>query len=306
MLRSIGPVWDGNEVWLLAGGGTLYFAFPLLYASAFSGFYLALMIVLWLLILRGLGIELRMHLEIGVWRAFFDGIFFLASVLLSIFYGAALANVIRGVPLGGDGYFFLPLWTDWRVGPQPGILDWYTIIGGVLALIALALHGALYLAVKTENELQQRARRLAKRLSIAVLVLTFVSLPASMSARPDALQNYRTYPILFTIPVLLLLALLGTIYFGRREDDRPAFVCSSLYLSLMLVGAAVALYPRLLPSSDNSGRDITVAKALSGPHTLRVGLVWWAVGMCFASVYFIVVYRMFRGKVRLEEGGYGH
>jgi cytochrome d ubiquinol oxidase subunit II len=200
----------------------------------------------------------------------------------------------------------LPLWTDWRVGPQPGILDWYTIIGGVLALIALAPHGALYLAVKTENELQQRARRLAKRLSIAVLVLTFVSLPASMSARPDALQNYRSYPILFMIPVLLLLALLGTIYFGRREDDRPAFVCSSLYLSLMLVGAAVALYPRLLPSSDNSGRDITVAKALSGPHTLRVGLVWWAAGMCFASVYFIVVYRMFRGKVRLEEGGYGH
>ena len=306
MLRSIGPVWDGNEVWLLAGGGTLYFAFPLLYASAFSGFYLALMIVLWLLILRALGIELRMHLEIGVWRSFFDGIFFLASVLLCIFYGAALANVIRGVPLGGDGYFFLPLWTDGRVGPQPGILDWYTGIGGVLALIALALHGALYLAVKTENELQHRARHVAKRLSIAVLVLTFVSLPASMSARPDALQNYRAYPVLFAIPLALLLALFGTIYFCRRQDDRKAFASSCLYLALMLVGAAVALYPRLLPSSDNSGRDITIAKALSGPHTLRVGLVWWAVGMCFASVYFIVVYRMFRGKVRLEEGGYGH
>ncbi|PYV74377.1 MAG: cytochrome d ubiquinol oxidase subunit II, partial [Acidobacteria bacterium] len=112
MLRSIGPVWDGNEVWLLAGGGTLYFAFPLLYASAFSGFYLALMIVLWLLIMRGLGVELRMHMEIGVWRSFFDGLFFISSLLLAIFYGAALANVIRGVPLGEDGYFFLPLWTN--------------------------------------------------------------------------------------------------------------------------------------------------------------------------------------------------
>src|SRR5205814_1112866 len=120
-IRSIGPVWDGNEVWLLAGGGTLYFAFPLLYASAFSGFYLALMIVLWLLIMRGLGVELRMHMEIGVWRAFFDGLFFISSLLLAIFYGAALANVIRGVPLGEDGYFFLPLWTNWRVGPAPGI-----------------------------------------------------------------------------------------------------------------------------------------------------------------------------------------
>ncbi|MEO6983510.1 MAG: cytochrome d ubiquinol oxidase subunit II, partial [Edaphobacter sp.] len=123
-LRSIGPVWDGNEVWLVAGGGTLYFAFPLVYASAFSGFYLPLMIVLWLLILRGVSIELRSHISLGVWRTFFDALFAFSSSLLAIFYGAALANVIRGVPIGPDSYFFLPLWTNWRVGPSPGILDW--------------------------------------------------------------------------------------------------------------------------------------------------------------------------------------
>src|SRR6476646_4347112 len=156
MVRAIGPVWDGNEVWLVAAGGTLYFAFPLLYASAFSGFYLALMIVLWLLIMRGASVELRMHIDDAVWRSFFDGLFFLSSSLLAVFFGAALANVIRGVPLQADGYFFLPLWTNWRVGPQPGILDWYTVIGGVVALVALGVHGALYLAVKTEGELQQR------------------------------------------------------------------------------------------------------------------------------------------------------
>src|SRR5271166_7049208 len=137
-LGSIGPVWDGNEVWLLAGGGTLYFAFPLLYASAFSGFYLALMIVLWLLIGRGASIELRAQINIGVWKSFFDGLFFFSSALLAIFFGAALANVIRGVPLQEDGYFFLPLWTNWRIGSQPGILDWYTVIGGVVALVAVA------------------------------------------------------------------------------------------------------------------------------------------------------------------------
>src|SRR6266571_3133667 len=152
-LHSIGPVWDGNEVWLLAGGGTLYFAFPLLYASAFSGFYLPLMIVLWLLIGRGISIELRMHIDNGVWRSFFDGLFFLSSTLLAIFLGAALANVIRGVPIGPDQYFFLPLWTNWRVGPNPGILDWYTVIGGLVAFIALAVHGALYLATKASGEL---------------------------------------------------------------------------------------------------------------------------------------------------------
>src|ERR1700716_3672007 len=125
VIRTIGPVWDGNEVWLIAGGGTLYFAFPLLYASGFSGFYLPLMMVLWLLILRGIGIELRMHLDSLVWRGLFDGAFGIASLLLAVFYGAALANVIRGVPLQPDGYFFLPLWTDWKPGAEPGILDWY-------------------------------------------------------------------------------------------------------------------------------------------------------------------------------------
>jgi cytochrome d ubiquinol oxidase subunit II len=138
-LRSIGPVWDGNEVWLLAAGGTLFFAFPLLYASAFSGFYMPLMIVLWLLILRGLSVELRMHVHEPLWRSFFDGLFFFSSSLLAIFFGAALANVIRGVPIGPDNYFYLPLWTDWRTGANPGILDWYTVIGGLMALLALSL-----------------------------------------------------------------------------------------------------------------------------------------------------------------------
>jgi cytochrome d ubiquinol oxidase subunit II len=306
MLRSIGPVWDGNEVWLLAGGGTLYFAFPLVYASAFSGFYLALMIVLWLLIMRGISVELRMHINVGVWKSFFDGLFFFSSALLAIFYGAALANVIRGVPLQEDGYFFLPLWTNWRIGPQPGILDWYTVIGGVVALVALAVHGALYLAVKTEADLQQRSRTVARRLWMLLLVLTIVSLPASMIARTDTLANYRAYPIAFLVPVAVLLALLGMIQFCRKGADLKAFACSCAYLTVMLVGAAIGLYPRLLPSTTGLRYDITIEKALSGPHTLRVGLAWWAFGMCLAFTYFVIVYRMFRGKVSLEGGGYGH
>ena len=305
MLRSIGPVWDGNEVWLIAGGGTLYFAFPLLYASAFSGFYLALMIVLWLLIMRGASIELRMQINMGVWKAFFDGLFFFSSAVLPIFYGAALANVIRGVPLHADGYFFLPLWTDWRVGPQPGILDWYTVIGGVVAFVALAEHGALYLAVKTEADLQARARIFANRLWTALCIVTLVSLAGSMIARPDTLTNYKAYPIAFAIPIAVLLALFGMLLFSRKGDDRKAFACSCVYLTVMLVGAAVGLYPRLLPATTGTQYDITVAKALSGPHTLHVGLIWWAFGMCLALLYFIIVYRMFRGKVSLDSG-YGH
>src|SRR5215813_6415039 len=153
VIRAIGPVWDGNEVWLLAAGGTLYFAFPLLYASSFSGFYLPLMMVLWLLMLRAIGIEFRAHIEDRVWQGFFDVIFSVSSILLAIFFGAALGNVVRGVPLTAEGYFFEPLWTNWMVGKENGILDWYTVLCGVVALVTLTIHGALYLANKTEGEL---------------------------------------------------------------------------------------------------------------------------------------------------------
>src|SRR5215469_12846560 len=162
-LRTIGPVWDGNEVWLVAAGGTLFFAFPLLYARAFSGFYLPLMIVLWLLILRGISIELRGHSSDPLWRLFFEGLFCFASTLLAVFFGAALGNVVRGVPIGPDGYFFLPLWTNFIPGPNPGILDWYTVLGGILALTALSLHGTLYLALKTQGQVEHRAIHFARR-----------------------------------------------------------------------------------------------------------------------------------------------
>jgi len=306
MLRAIGPVWDGNEVWLLASGGTLYFAFPLLYASAFSGFYLALMIVLWLLIMRGASIELRMQMEIGVWRSFFDGLFFISSALLAIFFGAALANVIRGVPLNEDGYFFLPLWTNWRVGPEPGILDWYSVLGGVVAFVALAVHGALYLAVKTEDALQQRARVFARWAWGVLAALTVISLPASIIVRGDTLVNYKSYPVTFVVPLMVVLSLVCIFRFSRHGGDRMAFASSCIYLSAVLVGAAIGLYPRLLPSSGDAARDITIPKALSGPHTLHVGLAWWALGMLLALTYFVIVYRMFRGKVSLDSGGYGH
>lgn len=305
LVRSIGPVWDGNEVWLLAGGGTLYFAFPLLYASSFSGFYLPLMIVLWLLIMRGASIELRMHIDHEVWRSFFDGLFFVSSALLAIFFGAALANVIRGVPLGSDNYFFLPLWTNWRVGPNPGILDWYTVIGGVVALVALALHGALWLVLKAPGELEQRARRAAGILWGAVLLVTLISLPATIAIRPSALDNYKSHPVLFAIPLLVVAMLVGIIGFTRSGKSLAAFLSSCLYLTLMLVGAAVGLYPTLLPSSTDPARDITVGKALTGAHSLHVGLVWWSIGLVLALVYFITSYSLFRGKVS-AEAGYGH
>ena len=139
VLHTIGPVWDGNEVWLIAAGGTLYFAFPALYASSFSGFYLPLTIVLWLLILRGISIEFRGHVTAAIWGSFWDGTFFFSSLLLAVFFGAALGNVVRGVPLDGQGQFFEALWTNFRPFGTTGILDWYTILTGLTALFALTV-----------------------------------------------------------------------------------------------------------------------------------------------------------------------
>jgi cytochrome d ubiquinol oxidase subunit II len=295
-LRSIGPVWDGNEVWLLAGGGTLYFAFPLLYASAFSGFYLPLMIVLWLLVMRGVSLELRNHLDVGVWRTLLDGLFGIASALLTIFYGAALANVIRGVPLHPDGYFFLPLWTNWRPGPFPGILDWYTVIGGLVALIALTLHGALWLTMKVSGELEQRARRIVPSLWTALLILTIVSLVATIGVRPQTLNNYYHYPFTFIVPIAVVASLLGIRIWNRRSQAAKAFLASCAYLFFMLAGACWGLYPTLLPATGNSGLDITLDRALSGPHTLAVGLAWWIFGMTLAVIYIVFVYSRFKGK----------
>ena len=303
-LSSIGPVWDGNEVWLLAGGGTLYFAFPLLYASAFSGFYLPLMIVLWLLVLRGVSLELRNHIDVGVWRALLDGVFGLSSALLTIFFGAALANVIRGVPLQADGYFFLPLWTNWKPGVSPGILDWYTVIGGLVAMVALTMHGALWLTIKVSGDLAQRARRVVTPLWLLLAVLTVVSLAATIAVRPASLDNYLSYPFTFVVPAGVIASLAGVWFLNRKTQPVKAFLASCLYLFFMLAGACWGLYPTLLPATTGAERDITLKGALSGPHALAVGLAWWSIGMLMAIGYVIFVYSKFRGKVDLASGGH--
>jgi len=188
VIQSIGPFWDGNEVWLLAGSGTLYFAFPALYAASFSGFYLPLMMVLWLLMLRGISIEFRSHMKSPVWRSLWDVVFGGASALLAIFFGAALGNVVRGVPLDVSGFFFLPLWTDFGITGELGILDWYTVIIGLAAFFTLLLHGALWVALKTDGLLEARCRLLALRAwwaAAAILVpITILSFGYSLNWRP--------------------------------------------------------------------------------------------------------------------------
>ncbi len=171
VLAAIGPIWDGNEVWLIAAGGVLFMAFPSVYATAFSGFYMALMVVLWLLILRGVAIELRSHQDHPLWREFWDTVFSLASALLAVVFGTTLGNLIRGVPLGKEGLRGMPLFTNFLTGREPGILDWYTGLVGLFTLAALAVHGALYLAWRTTGPVRERSLAFAREAWKAALVL---------------------------------------------------------------------------------------------------------------------------------------
>jgi cytochrome d ubiquinol oxidase subunit II len=304
VLRAIGPVWDGNEVWLLASGGALFFAFPLLYASSFSGFYLPLMMVLWLLMLRGVGVELRSHVDEPLWWSFFDFVFSVASLLLAIFFGAALGNVVRGVPLDANGYFFEPLWTDFRVGTNTGILDWYTVLTGVLALIALTVHGAHYIALKTEGDLNRRSQQVALKSWWLLLLMTLLSLAATLYIRPQVLNNFRSRPWGWIIPIAVIGSLVMMRRFVRRQRYVAAFLSSATYIVAMLGGAAFAMYPYLLPATTDPSFSLTIYNAKTGAYSLSVGLIWWLFGMALAITYFTFLYRSFRGKVRLDQEGY--
>jgi cytochrome d ubiquinol oxidase subunit II len=297
VFRSIGPVWDGNEVWLLAAGGTLYFAFPALYSSSFSGFYLPLMIVLWLLILRGISIEFRNHIENLVWHPFWDAVFAGSSALLAIFFGAALGNVVRGVPLDRAGDFFLPLWTDFTAGPEAGILDWYTVLVAIAALLTLTMHGALWLALKNRGVLQARACVLASRAWWAVLAAVIVITLVSFRVQPHLMQSFTDRPWAYVFPLIALAGLFGMKVMNAGGREKAAFLSSCAFVLGMLTSVAAGLYPYVLPSSSDPALSLTIYNAAAAPYGLRVGLVWFVPGMLLTMAYFIYTYRSFAGKV---------
>ena len=305
VLASIGPVWDGNEVWLLAAGGTLYFAFPSLYASGFSGFYLPLTMVLWLLILRGASIEFRNQIKSAVWDPLWDFLFCAASLLLAVFYGAALANVVRGVPLDASGYFFEPLWTNFRLGEETGILDWYTVLVGVLALLTLVMHGSLWVQLKTTGPVNERARKLCGRVWWGVVTLTAIVTAVTFQVQPQVKENFLTWPLGFVLPLLAVAGLAGVAFELRKHDERKAFLASCLFLMGMLTSVVFGVYPMVLPAR-NSVYSLTVEGAKAGAYGLKVGVVWWTIGMILAAGYFTYVYRSFAGKVEMEQETRGH
>ena len=281
--EAIGPVWNGNEVWLIAAGGVLFMAFPKAYASAFSGLYFGLIIVLWLLLGRGLALELRHQIDHPLWRTACDTVFSLSSAALALVFGVALGNVVRGVPLGADGYFSLSLFH---------ILNWYALLVGVFGLVVLAAHGARFVVLRGAGAVATRAARWARRLWWLEAALFVGMIWPTYSVRDEMLTNLTDEPWRLVFPILAVGALVATLVYQRRALWGRAFAASSLFIAGLMTTAAAGLYPNILPSRDGRPFGLTIELAAAGHHSLTTALVWWPLGIVLALVYFTYAYRM--------------
>jgi len=260
--------------------------------------------VLWLLMLRGIAIEFRNHIESPVWKPFWDVIFSGSSLLLTVFFGAALGNVVRGVPLDASGTFFEPLWTDFQLGKETGILDWFTVLVGTASLCTLTVHGATWVVMKTDGAVQERSRRLALQawwgLAASTVVVTFFS----FRVQPQVPARLTGQPWGFVFPALALSGFFGIRWFMVRGAEVKSFLASCAYIVGMLSSVVFGLYPYVLPSNTDPRFSLTLHNASAPDYGLKIGLIWWSLGMVLVSAYFGFVYRHFAGKVRLEPEGY--
>ena len=299
VLAAVGPVWDGNEVWLIASGGVLVFAFPRAYAAAFSGLYLALMIVLWLLVLRGLAIEFRSKLGNPLWRSAWDVTFAGASITMAVVLGVALGNLVRGVPLGARGYFQQDLFA--RPGAaHVGSIDVFTVVFGLFALAVLAAHGGTFLAWKTAGRVSERSRLVAGNAWLAAVVVGAAATVVTAVMQPRFFGHFIDRPWLWPLPVLsLAAAFVARALLGRRRDH-GAFLASASCITLMLLATAGTLYPTILKSTVDDAFTITAHNAASPPRNLAIGVVIWLPAIALAIGYFVYLYRCFRGKAQVS------
>lgn len=303
VLGAIGPYWDANEVWLLAAGGVLFVAFPRALSAGLSGFYLAIFLVLWCLIGRGIAIEFRSHVASPLWRRFWDVAFCATSALLPVLFGAALGNLIRGVPLTADGWFQLPLFTDFSARAPVGILDWYTVLAGGFALVALSAHGATFLAWRTEGAVHQRSVRLAAVLYGAVALLWPVATWATLTVRPGLLEALPVRPLAWAGLLLAVGGIVTVFVATARGRSLVAFLGSCGFLAGMLGATAACLFPAILPAIEGAaGPSITAYDGGATREGLRMALGWWVVGIPLVIGYFAILFRLHRGKVKVEAG----
>lgn len=280
---AIGPVWTGNETWLVVAGGVLFLAFPKAYAGAFSGLYFGLVIVLWLLIGRGLALELRHQIDHPMWHQAGDAIFSFSSALLTFVLGVALGNIVRGVPLGANGYFELTLFQT---------LNWYALLIGLLAVVVLSAQAASFLALRADGELGERAQALARRLVPAQIIAGIAMVGPTYAVRHHMLTVFGHHPWALVFALAGVAAI--TVEIAAQAQGRwgRAFVANCLAIVSLLATMAAGVYPDILPAHQGRPFSLTIDNAAPANHPLEVAIIWFPIGMLLAVGYFTYAYRL--------------
>lgn len=295
LLNSIGPVWDGNEVWLVTGGGALFAAFPDVYATAFSGFYIPFMLLLFMLIFRAISIEVRSKEEGKRWRAFWDRAFSIASIAIAILIGVTIGNIIQGVPIGKDKELYISIFE---------MLNPYALLVGITTLAAFMMHGSIYLAMKTDGELQKQVRGWINNSIIFFVICYATTTLATLIYIPHMVEPFRAHPGFFLLAFLNMMAIANIPREIQRGKDFLAFLSSSAAILSLMALFAVGLFPNFLVSSISPEYNLTIYNAASSETTLEIMLTMAAIGIPFVIAYTISIYWVFRGKVKMDLMSY--
>jgi len=294
-INSIGPVWDGNEVWLVTAGGALFAAFPEVYATVFSGFYIAFMMLLFVLIFRAVAIEFRSKHTSPRWRTSWDVAFSISSIIIALLMGVALGNIITGIPLGTDREFS---------GTFLTLLSPYSILIGITTVALFMMHGAIYLALKTENELQLKVKSWVNNTIIFFVICFVTATMATLIYYPHMISHFKDQPAFFLVAILNMLAIANIpreIHHGR---EFRAFLSSSASIALLLVLFAIGIFPNIVLSNPSPENSLNIYNAASSQKTLNIMLIVAIIGMPFVIAYTFIIHKVYKGKVKLDEMSY--
>lgn len=294
-LNAIGPVWDGNEVWLVIGGGTLFSGFPKVYAALFSAFYIPFMIFLVMLIFRAISIEFRSKEPMAWWRKTWDISYSLSSILIALMLGIVLGNVLLGIPLDANGNF---------TGTTLYFINPYALLVGITTVALFMMHGAIYLVMKTENRLYAKLTVLVKNSTIFFVICALLLSFYTLLYVPHLSEKIRHNPWMFLLPILMVLSIANITRQIARRKYRFAFLSSALSVSLLLMIVAIELFPNILISTTNPAYTLSVYNAAASSKSLGIQLVFVAFGVPLAAIYTGFVFWTFRGKVKLNEMSY--
>jgi len=306
VVAAIGPLMSWHEVWLISFGGTLFAIFPQVLASAFSGYYLALFLILWSFILRGVSIEVGGHINDRLWQGFWDFVFVVSSFLLAVLFGAAAGNVIRGVPVDAHGNFTMAFFTDFGVHGNLGLLDWYTVSVALLAVVILAAHGATYLTLKTEGPVHDRSASYATKLWLAACPMGMIVSIETWYVRPElpgqALQN----PFWWLGIIIIIASTIALVTGLLKHLEHRAFLGSTFLIAGVLGTGAAAIFPVMLYSTMAPENSLTADNSASSSGSLIAAFIWWPIAFILTSIYFVIISRRFAGKVSISLDDQGH